>query len=145
MSYIESFLTSKEEQEIIEAIRLAELNTSGEIRIHLEDCCIKDVEARALEVFSILKMDNTRQKNAVLIYVAVHDHAFVIYGDEGINKVVSNDFWDTTRDTIQTHFKNGQYAKGLIDGVANVGKQLKTFFPWNPNDSNELPNSISKS
>jgi len=145
MSYIESFLTSKEEQEIIEAIRLAELNTSGEIRIHLEDCCTADAKARALEVFSILKMDTTRLKNAVLIYVAVHDHTFVIYGDEGIDNVVSNNFWDITRDSIQIHFKEGRYAKGLIEGVTSIGDQLKTFFPWNSNDTNELPNTISKS
>ncbi len=145
MSYIESFLTSKEEQEIIEAIRLAELNTSGEIRIHLEDCCTSDSKARALEVFSILKMDNTRLKNAVLIYIAVHDHTFVIYGDKGIHTVVNNDFWDTTRDTILSHFKKDQYAKGLIQGVKSIGEQLKTFFPWDSNDSNELPNTISKS
>lgn len=145
MSNIENFLTSKEEQEIIEAIRLAELETSGEIRVHLEDCCNHEATERALEVFSILKMNNTELHNAVLIYIAVHDKSFVIYGDKGIDKVVDNTFWDSTKNIIQEDFKKGQFVDGLIKGITEVGTQLKTFFPLAPNDLNELPNSISKS
>lgn len=145
MSQIEDFLTSKEEKDIIEAIRQAELNTSGEIRIHIESCCESGSLNRALEVFSILKMNNTKLQNAVLIYIAVHDHNFVIYGDKGIDTVVADNFWDATKDVIQNHFKKGQFAEGLIQGIHLVGKQLKQFFPWSEDDTNELPNTISKS
>ncbi|WP_136483103.1 TPM domain-containing protein [Cognatitamlana onchidii] len=144
MSKIENFLTAEEEQDIIEAIRLAELNTSGEIRVHIEKNSDGDASSRALEVFHILKMDNTKLKNAVLIYVAVEDRTFVIYGDEGINKVVEPDFWDCTKDIMQTHFKNNAFKEGLVQGILRSGERLKTYFPYQDDDTNELSNEISK-
>ncbi|ALJ06077.1 hypothetical protein APS56_13465 [Pseudalgibacter alginicilyticus] len=144
MSKIEDFLTAEEEQEIIEAIRIAEKNTSGEIRIHIEKTSKTDPFNRALEVFHYLKMDNTKQQNGVLIYVAVEDKSFVIYGDKGINDVVPKDFWDSTKNVIQSHFKNGRFKQGLLDGVLKAGEQLQTYFPWKHGDINELPNTISK-
>lgn len=141
---VEAFLTTIEEQEIVAAIREAELQTSGEIRVHIETSAKGNIEARALEVFSILKMHNTELHNGVLIYVAVNDKAFAIYGDKGINSVVSKTFWDDTKNTIQTHFKNGNYKQGLVDGILLAGNQLKSYFPRLENDKNELSNTISK-
>jgi len=145
MSKVEDFLSVEEEQEIIEAIREAELNTSGEIRVHIEKTTSLSHYNRALNVFQELKMFNTKQQNAVLIYVAVEDHKFVIYGDKGIDAVVSDNFWDTTKDMIQIQFKNGDFKQGLIDGVLKAGEELKVHFPWNKDDVDELPNEISKS
>ena len=105
MSIIENFLTASEEEAAVAAIREAEKKTSGEIRVHIEANCQSDVLEHAMEVFHYLKMDNTKDKNGVLIYVAVTNRSFVIYGDEGINNVVSKDFWDSTRDCIEAHFK----------------------------------------
>ncbi|GAA3648999.1 TPM domain-containing protein [Flavivirga jejuensis] len=144
MSKVEDFLSTAEEQEIVEAIRLAELNTSGEIRVHIEKTSKEDATNRALELFHILKMDNTKLQNGVLIYVAIAEKTFVIYGDEGINKVVENDFWDSTKDVIQSHFKQGNFKQGLIDGVFKCGEQLKHYFPYTNSDINELTNDISK-
>lgn len=144
MSKIEDFLTPQEEQDIIAAIREAEKNTSGEIRIHLEKTSKIDVFDRAMEVFHALKMDNTKQQNGVLIYVAVADRNFVIFGDKGINDVVSADFWDSTRNAIQLQFKKGQFKQGLVDGILKAGAALEQYFPWDHRDANELPNSISK-
>lgn len=141
---VEAFLTTIEEQEIVAAIREAELQTSGEIRVHIETSAKGNIEARALEVFSILKMQNTALHNGVLIYVAVNDKAFAIYGDKGINSVVSKTFWDDTKNTIQTHFKNGNHKQGLVDGILLAGNQLKSYFPRLENDKNELSNTISK-
>lgn len=144
MSKIEKFLSADEEKQIIEAIRKAEKNTSGEIRIHIEKTSNLDVYERALEVFHLLKMDNTKLQNGVLIYVAVEDRNFVIFGDEGINSVVPSDFWDTTKDIMQSHFKKGDFKQGLIEGVLKAGTQLEKFFPWETGDKNELPDEISK-
>ena len=141
---IEAFLTPQEERDIIEAIRLAELNTSGEIKIHIEKTSNGDATNRALEVFHDLKMDHTKLKNGVLIYVAVEDKTFVIYGDIGINKVVPDDFWDSTKDVMQSHFKKGNFKQGLIEGVQKSGEQLKSYFPYSDSDTNELSNDISK-
>ena len=141
---VEAFLTSVEEQEIIEAIRVAEQQTSGEIRVHIETTSKGNLESRALEVFSVLKMHNTALRNAVLIYVAVNDKAFCIYGDKGINALVSSSFWDDTKNIIQQHFVNRNYKQGLIDGIFSAGEQLKTHFPFAENDTDELSNTISK-
>ncbi len=145
MSKIEGFLSAKDEDEIIEAIRTAEQNTSGEIRIHIEESSESTVQARALELFHSLKMDNTKLQNGVLIYVAIKDKSFAIYGDKGINDVVANNFWDSTKDIMQTHFKNGQFKQGLIDGILKAGEQLEKHFPWHTDDKNELTDEISKS
>ena len=144
MSKIENFLSTTEEQDIIEAIRLAELNTSGEIRVHIEKTCKEDTTNRALELFHTLKMDNTKLQNAVLIYVAIEDKSFVIYGDVGINKVVPNNFWDSTKDIMQSHFKSGNFRQGLVKGIQKSGEQLKTYFPYSNLDTNELSNDVSK-
>lgn len=144
MSKVEDFLTAEEEQEIVEAIRLAELNTSGEIRVHIEKKCKGDATNRALDLFHTLKMDNTKLQNAVLIYVAIEDKTFVIYGDKGINDVVGNDFWDSTKDVMQSYFKQGDFKQGLIEGVLKSGEQLKKHFPYTDLDTNELTNEISK-
>ena len=140
----EVFLSKEEEQEIVEAIRLAEKNTSGEIRIHLEQTTTLDAYDRALAVFQELKMDETELKNGVLIYLAIKDRTFVICGDQGINDVVPNDFWDCTRDIMVMQFKAGNFKQGLIDGILRAGEQLQQYFPWKEGDTNELSNEISK-
>lgn len=144
MSKVEDFLSKEEEQEIIEAIRTAELNTSGEIRVHIEKTSKTDAFNRALEVFHYLKMDNTIDQNGVLIYIAVKDKTFVIYGDKGINEVVPDDFWDSTKDLIQSHFKTGNFKQGLVEGILKAGKELEKHFPWIHGDKNELSDDLSK-
>lgn len=141
---VEAFLSTAEEQEVVTAIRAAEKSTSGEIRVHIEKTSNANVNARALEVFSILKMHNTRLQNAVLIYVSIEERTFAIYGDKGINDIVSSTFWDDTIQVIQSHFKKGDFKQGLIDGILKAGLELQDHFPWDDTDENELPNTISK-
>ncbi|MGL5112826.1 MAG: TPM domain-containing protein [Flavobacterium sp.] len=144
MSKVEKFLSKEDESAIVEAIRIAEKNTSGEIRVHLEETTSIDAYDRAMEVFHELNMDATELKNGVLLYLAVADKTFVICGDKGINDVVASDFWDCTRDAMVSQFKLGNYKQGLIDGILNAGEQLKKHFPWQEGGSNELSNEISK-
>ncbi len=145
MSKTESFLTSKEEEAIVDAIRTAEKSTSGEIRVHLEKSAgAQDIFERAMEVFHMLKMDNTKEENGVLIYVAVEDRNFVIYGDKGINDVVEDDFWESTKDVILEEFKKGDFKQGLVNGILMAGEKLKAHFPWQEDDENELSDQISK-
>ncbi|WP_340077868.1 TPM domain-containing protein [Leptobacterium sp. I13] len=144
MSNVEDFLTQGEEQEIVEAIRIAEKNTSGEIRVHIEKHTDENILARAAEMFHILKMDNTKQENGVLIYIAVEDKTFAIYGGKGIDEEVPKGFWDSTRDVMQACFKKGAFKQGIIEGVLKAGEELQQHFPWNHNDKNELSDEISK-
>lgn len=145
MPTLEKFLTTAEEAEIIAAIRQAELKTSGEIRVHLEQDCKADVYKHALEVFHWLKMDNTKLQNSVLIYVAINKKQFVIYGDKGINNVVEANFWDSVKNHIEIQFKQGNFKQGIINGVLEAGKAMAEHFPWQHTDVDELPNTISKS
>ncbi|MBZ4041343.1 TPM domain-containing protein [Flavobacterium hibisci] len=144
MSKVEDFLTREEEQEIVEAIRMAEENTSGEIRVHIEKTTSKVPFDRALEVFYELRMNETQLQNGVLFYFAVDDKNFVICGDKGINDLVTNDFWDCTKDVMTNHFKAGNFKQGIVDGILNAGEQLKKYFPSSEDDKNELSNEISK-
>jgi len=144
MSKVEDFLTSEEEQEIVAAIGRAEKNTSGEIRVHIEkETSIAAID-RAVEVFQQLQMGNTKERNGVIIYVAVKSKLFAIYGDKGINEKVNDDFWDCTKDVIAKHFREGNFKQGLVEGVLNAGEQLKKHFPYQDNDTDELSNEISK-
>ena len=144
MSKVEYFLTKAEEQEIVEAIGKAEKDTSGEIRVHIEkENTIAPLD-RAMEVFHNLQMENTQERNGVIIYVAVKSKHFAIYGDKGINEKVGIDFWDSTKEIMQNHFKNGNFKQGLIDGILKAGEQLKSHFPFQDNDTNEHSNEISK-
>jgi uncharacterized membrane protein len=144
MSKVEDFLTKEEEQVIVEAIRVAEKETSGEIRVHIEKTTSKVPYDRALEVFNELRMDATELKNGVLFYFAVADKNFVICGDKGINEVVSDDFWNTTKDLMATQFKAGNFKQGIVDGILSAGEQLQKYFPYQEGDTNELSNEISK-
>ena len=144
MSHVEDFLTAEEEQEIIDAIVEAERNTSGEIRVHIEATTKIDHFSRAQQLFHFLKMDNTKEGNGVLIYVAVDDKKFVIYGDTGIDKVVPKGFWESTKNVMAFHFQKGNFKQGVVEGILLAGKELEAHFPWNHNDTNELTDAISK-
>lgn len=144
MSKVEDFLTKEEEQAVVEAIRLAEKETSGEIRVHIEKTTSLAPFDRAKEVFALLGMDNTQLKNGVLIYVAVKDKSFVICGDKGIDAMVADNFWDSTKEVMQSHFKNGDFKQGLVEGILKAGKELQHYFPCADDDTNELSNEISK-
>lgn len=144
MSRVEDFLSAADEQEIVEAILKAEKNTSGEIRVHIESHTRLDHYERAREVFHLLKMDNTKEENGVLLYVAVNDKKFSICGDTGIDKAVPENFWEGTKELIQSHFKEGNFKDGILEGVLKAGTELEKHFPWQHGDTNELSNEISK-
>ena len=145
MSKTEDFLSKAEEQEIVHAIVEAEKNTSGEIRVHIEEHTEKSPLERAQEVFFELKMDETQDRNGVLFYVCVSDKKFAILGDKGINEAVESDFWDCTKDTVIANFKEGNFKKGLVEGILRAGERLKKYFPFQSDDTNELSNEISRS
>ena len=144
MSKVEDFLTTAEEQEVVAAIGVAEKNTSGEIRVHIEKETSVAAIDRAMEVFRTLTMENTQERNGVIIYVAVKSKQFAIYGDKGINEKVAATFWDSTKDAMANQFRNGNFKQGLIDGILKAGEQLKSHFPYQDDDTNELSNEISK-
>jgi uncharacterized membrane protein len=137
------FLTKEEESHVIQAIKSAESQTSGEIRVHIESVCKGNVLDRAAWLFKSLKMQKTDLRNGVLIYLSTKDRKFAIIGDAGINAVVPAGFWDDVRDLMIGEFSSGNMAKGFVLGIGKVGEKLKEFFPFREGDINELSNEIS--
>ncbi len=137
-------LSEADEQRIVDAIKKAEKNTSGEIRVHIE----KNVEIppieRALEVFYFLNMHQTEQQNGVLIYVAYASKKVAVIGDKGIHKVTGDDFWDAEKELLIQFFKQAKYAEGIVKAIEQIGDKLKKHFPYNTGDTNELTDEISR-
>ena len=128
---------------IVSAIQKAEMQTSGEIRVHIDQKCASDPVKRAVQVFEKLGMHKTDLRNGVLIYVSFSDRKLAIIGDQGIDSVVPADFWMSTKDKMIHHFKENRFADGIIAAITEAGEQLKRFFPYMENDENELSNEIS--
>lgn len=128
--------------EIDSAIKQAELNTSGEIRLYVEDRCKEEVLDHAAFLFGELGMHKTELRNGVLFYLAMQDQKFAILGDGGINAKVPQDFWDHIKDSMVLEFKEGRFAKGLENGIAMAGKALAEHFPYQDGDVNELSDDI---
>lgn len=135
-------LTDQEQEKIKQAIEWAEKATSGEIRVCVEKKCDKDAYERAIQCFFDLKMELTALRNGVLVYVALADKKFAIIGDSGINQVVPNDFWDSTKKLMIEQFKKNEIVEGITVGIIEAGKQLKKYFPHQADDINELPDDI---
>ncbi len=138
------FFTKQEKEKIVAAIKEAEKQTSGEIRVHLEKKTPAPVLERAQELFYQLGLDKTEQKNGVLIYLAISEKLFAIIGDEGINKVVPAGFWDEIRNKMQERFKDDKFSEGLTEAIQRVGEKLKAYFPYQADDRNECPDEISE-
>ena len=138
-----TFFTREQQIQIRDAIKEAEGETSGEIRVHIETKLSGNVLDRAAWIFKRLRMHETENRNGVLFYLAVQNKEFAIIGDGGINSKVPEDFWDKIKNTLQKHFRNGKYTEGLIEGILMAGMQLKEHFPHDKNDKNELPDEIS--
>ncbi len=138
-------LTPTQETTLVAAIKAAELQTSGEIRLHLEDKCpTPEPLDRAAQVFAELKMHRTKLRNGVLFYLAWQTRQFAVVGDAGINSAVPDDFWEDVKETVVGHFRQEQYVAGLERGIRLVGEQLRQFFPYDAaTDINELPDDIS--
>jgi len=137
------FFSKKEKGRILAAVREAEKNTSGEIRVHLEYHAREPVYGHAQKVFRRIGMAKTAQRNGVLVFLATGNKKFAVLGDVGINEKVPEGFWSDVVQIMQTHFKQDKFAEGISEAVLRIGEKLKTFFPYRANDKNELPDGVS--
>jgi len=138
-----NFFTKDQKLAITKAITQSELQTSGEIRLHIDSNCEVNVLDSATVIFRKLKMHKTELRNGVLFYLAVTDKKFAILGDKGINEKVPENFWDNIKELMLDHFKKQQFTEGLCKGIEMAGEKLKTHFPLQSNDTNEITNEIS--
>ena len=139
-----SLFTADESARIVEAIRNAEQQTSGEVRVFIESRCrFVDPLDRAAEIFWNLKMDHTVYRNSVLLYVAVKDHQFAIFADTGIHEKLGNEFWQKEVSMMSRHFKENHYLEAILYVISDIGQALHLHFPYDPTaDKNELPDDL---
>ena len=138
-----NILDKRARYEIVEAIRQAEGVTRGEIRVHVQERCGEDAMKEARKVFRRLGMHRTRERNAVLIFVAHQTRRFAIFGDEGMHGRVGDVFWNAARDKMREHFVKNDIVAGIVAGVHSVGEKLKEHFPVKAGDTDELPDKVS--
>ncbi|HEY0299641.1 MAG TPA: TPM domain-containing protein [Arachidicoccus sp.] len=138
------FFSAEQQQQIVAAIQKAEKTTSGEIRLYVEShCSYVDAIDRAEEIFSKLNMYATRQRNAVLLYVALKDKQLALYGDSGIYNHAGKAYWDSGVKTMIAHFNRDSYAEGIVQVITEIGQTLSQAFPYSEGtDKNELPDDI---
>lgn len=143
MIFRKKILNSSEEQMLLEAIKEAENKTSGEIRVHIEYNAKGDVVELCKKKFEELNMHETKDRNGILFYLAVNTKSFSVWGDEGIHQKVTQTFWDSITSIALSNFKEGNFIKGLQSAIHSCGEQLKTHFPIQADDKDELTNEIS--
>ncbi len=144
MLFNKRLISIADESKIISAIKEAELNTSGEIRVHLERKCKKgDPISRAIFVFNAIGMYKTKDRNGVLIYVALESKKFAIIGDSGINNVIPGNFWNNIKEALKSSFTKGEICQGIVNAIHSTGELLKKDFPYQSDDINEQSDEIS--
>lgn len=138
-----NIFTKTDEEKVVNAIKEAELNTSGEIRVHVENYCFGDSLKKAEKIFAKLNMQNTKDRNGILIYIAAVSRKIAVFGDKGIHEKLGQNYWDDLVKGIIENFRKEAKAEGLAQGIIECGLQLKHFFPYKSDDKNELNDSIS--
>lgn len=138
-----NFFSREEQDLVVNAIKTAELNTSGEIRVHVENYCFGNSLSKAEKIFTRLGMQNTKDRNGILIYIAAVSRKIAIVGDKGIHEKLGEAYWDKLVNGIVENFRNNKKAEGLAKGIIDCGEQLKNYFPYTSDDKNELNDSIS--
>lgn len=137
------FFSKEQRDDIRQAILNAELDTSGEVRVHIETSCTGDVLDRAAYLFGKLNMHRTEQRNGVLFYLAVKNRKFAVIGDKGINALVPENFWDDIKICLLNHFREDRFTEGLMEGIGMIGQKLREHFPYKTGDVNELPDEVT--
>jgi uncharacterized membrane protein len=143
MRTAKNFFNENEKKGIVDAITTAETHTSGEIRVHIENFCFGNEVKRAIKVFNKLGMSATKERNGILIYLAVISKKVAIIGDEGIHKKLGKEYWDKLVIHLIDKFKEHHAAEGIAESIIECGHQLKHYFPYEEGDKDELTNEIS--
>lgn len=140
---IHEWLSDAELKRVRQAVQQAEKRTSGEIRVHLDIAIMDHVLDHAAYVFQDLGMQNTKERNGVLLYVSVPGRKVAVIGDAGIHAKLGQAYWQDVLDTVLAHFKQQRFCDGLCTGVQMIGEKLAEHFPWQRDDVNELSDDVS--
>jgi uncharacterized membrane protein len=137
-----AFFSQLDHERMVTAIAEAESKTSGEIRVYVSHRKVNEVRRAAIHQFLKLGMQKTKYRNAVLIFVAPESQSFFVAGDEAVHAKCGEAFWERVVDEMQEHFRQGKFTDGIVHGIQTAGKLLAEYFPRDPDDRNELPDSV---
>ncbi|MEC5394682.1 TPM domain-containing protein [Bergeyella sp. RCAD1439] len=140
---MDHFLPEEALDQIVSAIKTAEQNTTGEIRVHIDNNTLCRNAEKAFEVFTLLCKDQTAEKNAVLFHINFSQKYLTIIGDTGIHQKVCQHFWDRLHDETTEEFAKGNFGSALEKAILKTGNELKKHFPSNEKNPNELPDEIT--
>jgi len=149
---LDRLIHPREQHQIVEAIRTAELGTTGEIKVHIEAICLaSDPYTRAVSLFEKLGLHRTESRNGVLVYAATHDRRYALIGDVGIGEPQGSEFWTDAQKRMSIAFRRGAFGEGIASAVRELGERLARKFPWRPVSAggngtlnkDELENAIS--
>ncbi|MES2565809.1 MAG: TPM domain-containing protein [Bacteroidota bacterium] len=143
MLFKKKLLSAEDETRLIKAIHAAESKTSGEMRVHIEEACEGDALEACKKLFTDLKMNETKDRNGILFFLAIESRAFAVWGDEGIHKKVTDEFWKHITECAIGYFKQHDLINGLEKSVEMCGEKLQHYFPLEHDDKDELTNEIS--
>ncbi|MBC7694878.1 MAG: TPM domain-containing protein [Burkholderiales bacterium] len=143
MLFKKKLLSSTDEARLIEAIKSAESKTSGELRVHIEETCDGDALEACKKMFAVLNMHQTKDRNGILFFLAIKSKSFAVWGDEGIHKKVTEEFWEDITECAIGYFKRHDLISGLEKAVEMCGEKLHLYFPLEHDDKDELTNDIS--
>jgi uncharacterized membrane protein len=138
-------LNTSELKEIEKLISEAEQNTTGEIRVHIDNSCEIDPYERGVQVFHELKMHETKERNGILIYLDFTHKKLAIIGDIGIHEKVGNEFWELTKVDLINEFKSSNFLQGVCNSVTLLSEKLSSYFPNTDSNTNELSNEVTTS
>jgi uncharacterized membrane protein len=116
-------------QRVVQAIREAELATSGEIRVSVARFFWGNVEKVAGKAFRRLGMERTPERNGVLIFLVPGRKRFAVLGDVAIHAQVGQAFWEDVAACLSARFRRGEFTEGLVEGIHLVGERLASHFP----------------
>ena len=137
-----SFFSQLDHDRMVAAIVEAEQHTSGEIRVYVSHCAVRDVRAAAIRQFHKLGLHQTKHRNAVLMFVAPKSQNFFVVGDEGVHAKGGDTFWQRVAAEMQERFRQARYTDGILHGIGAAGKLLAEHYPRDRADRNELPDSV---
>jgi len=137
------FLTAEEARRLDAAVKEAEKQTSGEIKVVLIRHCWTNIHAKAAQLFAKHGLDKTERRNCAMILLVLANREFLIYGDEGIHEKVGQGFWDDVRDAMLDKFKKDEFGEGLCIGVQRIGEKLAHYFPYQADDKEEIPDDVA--
>lgn len=141
--HMKDFIAALDQKRITDAIATAEMQCSGEIRVHIQPKSHGEIRNVAERTFERLGMTRTALRNGVLLFIACEEQRFVILGDKGIDEKVPAGFWDEIAAKLTIRFKSREFTEGIVEAIHSAGEELRHFFPREQGDVNELSNEIN--